>query len=84
MDHNLPLATTVTGVRDHLLDVFNKLRDGEIEPKDAVELNNTAGKIISSIKMQLAYHSMRQEKPEIPFLNDHPTTKTIENKTEVK
>jgi len=39
-----------------------------MEAKDAVEINNTAGKIISSAKVQLAYAALRGEKPEIEFL----------------
>ena len=62
-------AITITGVRDHLLDVFHGLKTGAVKIKEATELNNTAGKIISSAKTQLAYHYMRQEKPRIPFLD---------------
>lgn len=60
--------TTITDIRNDLITVFNKLRDGEMEAKDAFEINNTAGKIISSAKVQLAYAALRGEKPEIPFL----------------
>ena len=73
-------AKTITDVRDNLLSVFNGLRSGAMDAKDAVEINNTAGKIISSVKVQLAYHAMRQERPEIPFLDSPPTTKTLEHK----
>lgn len=67
--------TTITDIRNDLITVFNKLRDGEMEAKDAFEINNTAGKIISSAKVQLAYAALRGEKPEIPFLvesNEEP------------
>lgn len=60
--------TTITDIRNDLIDVFNGLRDGSIEAKDAVEINNTAGKIISSAKVQIAYHALRNEAPNIPFL----------------
>ena len=60
--------TTITEIRNDLIDVFNGLRDGTLETKDAVEINNTAGKIISSAKVQLAYHALRGESPSIPFL----------------
>ncbi|WP_313695075.1 hypothetical protein [Achromobacter mucicolens] len=60
--------TTITDIRNHLVDVFNALRDGKMEAKEAVEINNTAGKIIASAKVQLAYHAMRGESPCIPFL----------------
>lgn len=71
--------TTITNIRDELINVFNGLRDGTMEAKDAVEINNTAGKIISSAKVQLAYHALRSERPEIPFLDSAPTTKTLEH-----
>lgn len=60
--------TTITDIRNDLINVFNKLRDGTMEAKEAVELNNTAGKIIASAKVQLAYAALRGEQPNIPFL----------------
>lgn len=60
--------TTITDIRNDLIKVFNGLRDGTIEAKDAMEINNTAGKIISSAKVQLAHAALRGEKPNIPFL----------------
>lgn len=60
--------TTITEIRNDLINVFNGLRDGTIEAKDAVEINNTAGKIISSAKVQLAYAALRGERPDIEFL----------------
>jgi hypothetical protein len=60
--------TTITDIRDDLIEVFNGLRDGSIDIKDAVEINNTAGKIINSAKVQIAYSALRGEAPNIPFL----------------
>lgn len=60
--------TTITDIRNDLIKVFNGLRDGSIDPKQAVETNNTAGKIISTAKVQLGYHQLRGEVPIIPFL----------------
>lgn len=60
--------TTITDIRDQLIEVFNGLRDGTIAAKEAVEVNNTAGKIIATAKAQIAYHAMRGEAPNIPFL----------------
>ena len=62
------MTTTINEIRDSLIDVFNKLKSGEMEAKYAVEINNTAGKIISSAKVQLAYHALRGESPNIAFL----------------
>lgn len=75
--------TTITDIRDQLIDVFNGLREGSIETKDAVEINNTAGKIINTAKVQIAYSALRGEAPNIPFLATAVTsTKAIENKSE--
>lgn len=71
---------TVTDIRNDLINVFQGLRDGTLDVKDAVEINNTAGKIISSAKVQLAYHALRGECPDIPFLTSEPTTKLIDQK----
>lgn len=61
--------TTITDIRDQLIEVFNGLRDGSIQPKEAIEINNTAGKIINSAKVQIAYSALRGEAPHIPFLD---------------
>jgi hypothetical protein len=60
--------TTITDIRNDLIKIFEGLRDGTLQAKDAVEINNTAGKIIASAKVQLTYHSLRNEIPEIAFL----------------
>lgn len=75
--------TTITDIRDQLIDVFNGLREGSIEIKDAVEINNTAGKIINTAKVQIAYSALRGEAPNIPFLATVAVSaKAIENKSE--
>lgn len=61
--------TTITDIRDQLIEVFNGLRDGTVDIKDAVEINNTAGKIINTAKVQIAYSALRGEAPYIPFLD---------------
>lgn len=61
--------TTITDIRDQLIEVFNGLRDGTVDTKEAVEINNTAGKIINTAKVQIAYAALRGEAPYIPFLD---------------
>lgn len=63
----------VSELRDSLFQVYAELRNGEIKAKDAAELANIAGKMISSAKVQIEYHALRKDKPSIPFL-DAPTT----------
>jgi hypothetical protein len=61
-------VTNITGLRDELLDVFGKLRSGHMKPPQAKEINNTAGKIIGTAKVQLEYCKMTGTKQNIPFL----------------
>lgn len=67
--------TTITDIRDQLIEIFNGLRDGSVDIKDAVEINNTAGKIINSAKVQIAYSALRGEAPYIPFLDTAKSAK---------
>ncbi len=50
------------------LTMYQGLRDGTVELKDAAERNNTAGKVFSGIKLQLAYAEARKEPPNIDFM----------------
>jgi hypothetical protein len=59
--------------------IFSQLKNDTIELKKASEMNNTAGKIISIAKVQLAYAALRGDKPDIAFLQA-PTEKLIEQK----
>ena len=58
--------------------IFNQLKNDEIDLKKASEMNNTAGKIISVAKVQLAYAAIRGDKPNIEFLKMPDDTKLIE------
>lgn len=55
-------------LRVALASVFADLKAGAIKPKDAKELANLAGKMISSAKVQVDYYALRKETPLIPFL----------------
>ena len=58
----------VDELRTGLSEVFEKLRAGEIKPKEAAELANLAGKMINSAKVQVEYYALRKEQPYISFL----------------
>ena len=49
--------------------MYQELRDGTVELKDAAERNNTAGKVFSGIKLRLAYAAARKELPDILFMS---------------
>ncbi len=59
----------VTELRNELIDVFQKLKDGTLEHKRAKEMSNAAGKIIGTVSLQLKYAQQRNETPVIKFLN---------------
>lgn len=56
-------------LRNELLQVFSEVKSGALSPKSAVEMNNAAGKIIHTVKLELTYASLRKEVPSIPFLD---------------
>ena len=58
----------ITDLRNELCDTFDDLKAGNITPKVASEMNNSAGKIIHTLKVQLEYHTMTKSTPNIPFL----------------
>lgn len=63
-------TSNINDLRDELLKVFDGLREGRIEDKFASEINNTAGKIISTVKLQLAHAALCGTTPNIPFLGE--------------
>jgi len=56
-------------VRDELCLAFRNLKSGEMDVKQAEALSNMAGKIINTLKIQHEYSALREEKPDIAFLN---------------
>ena len=56
-------------LREELSDVFANLKSGELDAKVAKELNNSAGKIINSVKVELEYYNLRKETPNMPFIS---------------
>lgn len=59
----------IVDLRNELVAIFEQLKAKEISYADAKELNNSAGKIINSVKVELEYAALRKAKPEIMFLN---------------
>ena len=60
----------VEQLRTELATVFTQLKAGEIQPVEAAELANIAGKMISSAKAQIDYYALRKEVPTISFLEE--------------
>ena len=64
------MASSIAELRTELQVIFRELRDGKLEPKQAKEMNNAAGKIIGTLKVELEYAHLRGDKPDIAFLDD--------------
>ena len=78
-NHGTIAATNIAELASNVLSIHNALCSGAMQPKEALEIHNGVGKISSLLKLQLEYHKMRGERPDIEFLNAPPTTKTIEH-----
>ena len=59
---------TINELREELCKVFKNLESGELDVKKATEMNNSAGKIINTVKIQLDYAALRKETPKIKFM----------------
>lgn len=69
--------TNITQLTEDLSSLYKEIRTGTVDLKQASELNNTAGKILSAYKVKLAYHAMRGEAPNIAFLSDEEESDPI-------
>jgi hypothetical protein len=52
----------ISQLREELAAVFENLKNGTLEPKVAAEMNNTAGKMINTVKVQLDYAHLKKDK----------------------
>ena len=55
-------------MRQRLSAVFDKLENGTIDPRVAKQMNNSAGKILYSIRVELEQASLRNEPPNVDWL----------------
>lgn len=60
--------TNCEQLRDHMLKKLEDLEKGNIEADEMGSISKATETILSSLKMQLAYSAMREETPNIEFL----------------
>ncbi len=60
----------IAELRNELSEVFADLKSGKLAPATATEMNNAAGKMISSAKLQLEHASLREENVCIEWLKE--------------
>jgi len=59
---------SVTELRSELADIFSKLKNKQLDHKDAAQFANIAGKMLTSAKIQLEYKVATKSKCENSFL----------------
>lgn len=57
----------VTELRTELANVFAGVKDGSLEIEKAEAMNNTAGKILKSLAVELSYFNQIKQVPSIAF-----------------
>lgn len=62
---NVVNVQTMTDVTEQLMNLYSDVKNGTIDLKEAAELNNTAGKIINSVKVQLEFYALTKTEPKI-------------------
>lgn len=60
---------SIKELRDNLATLFDQIKSGETDVKHAAEMNNTAGKIINSLRVELEYAELRKITPSISFMD---------------
>lgn len=58
----------VKDLRDQLIKIFKDIKSGKIGLREAKELNNNSGKILSTAKLQMEYNAYTKSKAKIKFL----------------
>lgn len=58
----------INDLRKSLIENYDKIKNDEIDIKTASEMNNTAGKIIGTVSIELKYQTLNGVKRRIDFL----------------
>jgi hypothetical protein len=64
----MPRPTNNQELRDQLLDAFESVKQDPRRANQVKEMVNAAGKVFTSLALELEYSQLRGERPEIPFL----------------
>lgn len=64
----MPKPKDIHELREQLLDAYDMVKTDPRRANQVKEMANTAGKILGTLKLELEYAMLRQERPNIPFL----------------
>ena len=68
MSNSLNQPKDINDLRNRLLEAFCDVESDDKQIDRVREMTNTAGKILGTLKVQLVYAALRNERPEIEFL----------------
>lgn len=71
-------------LREHAANALNMLRDGDIDVATAIATSKLCDTVISTVKSEMEYSAMTEEKPDIPFLRYEKDVFFIEDKRTTK
>lgn len=66
-------------LRNELADNFKQLKEGSMDVKQATEMNNTAGKMIQTVMMELKQIEITGSNEQVPFLRYEEKDQLPEN-----
>ncbi len=61
---------TMSELRNELLKLYADIRNGDVDLHEAAELNNTAGKIINSVKIEGEIMGILKKDPQTKFITE--------------
>ena len=76
--------TTINDLRDFIASELKKVSEGSTTPANANAVANLAGKMLSSVKLELEYNKICGSTPNIAFINKIDKIAKLEDKMEVK
>lgn len=81
-DKEIKTVKNLNQLRDALAEELRKVASGEINASSANAVANIAGKIISSVKLEMEYHKLSGVQSSIDFVSNN--VKRIENTNNMK
>ena len=80
----MPKPENIEDLRDELLAAYEWVKTDPRRGNQVKEMANTAGKVIGTLKLQLEYAMLRQEKPCIAFLGGNQTSEQWNTLAKIK
>lgn len=62
----------IVDLRDNLITQYENIAENKLDIKKSKEMSNAAGKILSSVKVQLENNKLNKIKKPIAFLTEEP------------